>query len=86
MQRKHFNNKVIDGQVIPIPIRLWAGVTLINAKDKTAKRDRKGNYYIKCHNVSRAGVIHNTVMPVDKFNYKYQAADAGNVPIRGHKR
>ena len=86
MQRKQFNNKLMNGQVISLPIRLWHGVDLIEPSDKTKKRARKGNYYIKCHNISRNGVVYNTVMPVDKFNYKYQAGDAGTLPIRGHKR
>ena len=86
MQRKQFNNKFLDGQVIAMPIRLFHGINLIEPSDKTAKRNRKGNYYVKCHTISRAGVIHNKVMPIDQFNYKYQAGDAGNIPIRGHKR
>jgi hypothetical protein len=86
MQRKRFNNKVIEGQVFPIPIRLWANVDLIDAKDKTTKAKRKGNYYIPVRTISRNGVVYNKYMPVDQFNYKYQAGDAGNLPIKGHKR
>ena len=86
MQRKQFNNKLMNGQVISLPIRLWHGVDLIEPSDKTKKRARKGNYYIKCHNISGNGVVYNIVMPVDKFNYKYQAGDASILPRRGHIR
>ena len=48
MQRKQFSNKVMNGQVISLPIMLWHGIDLIEPSDKTKKRARYGTKYQTC--------------------------------------
>ena len=71
----------IDGHAVTVPIRLWAGITLISANDKTSKAMRKGNYYVPVSRKSSTGVIYNSVMAVDKLNYMAQAGKVSQVPV-----
>ena len=73
--------RIIDGHAVTIPIRLWAGVILISAKDFTPKAKRKGNYYVPVSRKSSTGVVYNSVMEVDRLNYKVQAGRVSQVPV-----
>lgn len=73
--------RTIDGHAVTAPIRLWAGVTLISAKDFTPKAMRKGNYYVPVSRKSGNGVVYNSVMAVDRLNYKVQAGRVSQVPV-----
>lgn len=71
----------VDGHAVTVPIRLWAGITLISAKDFTPKAMRKGNYYVPVSRKSGNGVVYNSVMAVDRLNYKVQAGRVSQVPV-----
>ena len=73
--------RIIDGHAVTIPIRLWAGVILISAKDFTPKAMRKGNYYVPVSRKSRAGIAYNSAIPIDKMNYMVQAGRVSQVPV-----
>lgn len=79
--REKLAARSVDGHVVTVPIRLWAGVTLISAKDFTPKAMRKGNYYVPVSRKSKAGVKYNSVIPVDKMNYMVQAGRVSQVPV-----
>lgn len=71
----------VDGHAVTVPIMLWAGVTLISAKDFTPKAMRKGNYYAPVSRKSGNGIVYNSVMEVDRLNYKVQAGKVSQVPV-----
>ena len=71
----------VDGHAVTVPIMLWAGVTLISAKDFTLKTKRKGNYYVPVSRKSSNGIVYNSVIPIDKMNYMVQAGRVSQVPV-----
>ena len=73
--------RTVDGHTVTVPIRFYAGVVLIDAKTKTPKVLRKGNYYVPVVRESKAGVKHNSVIPIDKMNYMVQAGRVSQVPV-----
>lgn len=80
MQRERVITRWVDGQQVLIPIRFYAGITLIDAKDKTTKPKRKGNYWVPVTRKSGNGVIYKSVIPIDKFNYMHQAGRVSQLP------
>lgn len=70
----------IDGHAVTVPINFYAGVVLIDAKTKTPKAMRKGNYYIPVERKSGNGVVYHSVMPVEKFNHMVQANRCRQIP------
>lgn len=79
--RERLAVRSVDGHAVTVPIMLWAGVTLISAKDFTLKTKRKGNYYVPVSRKSSTGVIYNSVMEIDRLNYKVQAGRVSQVPV-----
>ena len=78
--REKLTTKVVDGRVVTIPNRFYAGVVLKSAKDFTPKAQRIGNYYVPVSRKSKAGVEYNSVLPIDKMNYMVQAGKVAQVP------
>ena len=78
--REKLTTRTVDGRMVTVPIMFYAGVTLIDAKDKTPKADRKGNYYVPVSRKSVNGVVYNSVIPIDKMNYMVQAGKVSQVP------
>lgn len=79
--RERFVARTIDGHAVTVPILLYAGVTLVDAKDKTSKALRKGNYYVPVSRQSKCGKTYNSVIPIDKMNYMVQAGKVSQVPV-----
>lgn len=78
--REKLTTRTVDGRMVTIPIRFYAGVVLKSAKDFTPKADRKGNYYVPVTRESKAGVKYNSVMPIDKMNYMVQVGRVAQIP------
>ena len=78
--REKLTTRTVDGRMVTIPIRFYAGVVLKSAKDFTPKAARVGNYYVPVTRESKAGVKHNSVIPIDKMNYMVQAGRVAQIP------